>query len=182
MNRFRADFALAMELQQLSREFIDMGQTTETMADITAKFRERALLVPRYVGDEEMQKTRYHDMLRADIREHVSYSACPTLESMIARAQERDIDLEHLRKRKSETAQVLGKKPKGFDARSKGQQGQDHCGKCGQSHEGVCYTGSGSIYYKCGKTRHFGRDCTAPAPTIQISDLISFHCNQRGHK
>ena len=42
---------------------------------------------------------------------------------MIARAREREIDLEHLRKRKSETVQVsgvLGKKPKGFYARSKG--------------------------------------------------------------
>ena len=71
-----------------------------------------------------MQKTRCHDMLRADIREHVGYSAYPTLESMIARAREREIDLEHIRKRKSETAQVTGvsgKKPKGFDAMSKGQ-------------------------------------------------------------
>nr|KAJ0215759.1 hypothetical protein LSAT_V11C300149170 [Lactuca sativa] len=36
-------------------------------------------------GDEEMRKTRYHDMLRADIWKHVRYSACPTLEDIIAR-------------------------------------------------------------------------------------------------
>ena len=52
-----------------------MRQTIESVAEITAKFRERALLVPQYAGDEEMRKTRYHYMLRADIREHVSYSA-----------------------------------------------------------------------------------------------------------
>lgn len=28
------------------------------------------------------------------------------------------------------------KKPKIFNLRAKGQQGQNHCGKCGKSHEG----------------------------------------------
>ena len=93
VTRFRAEFAPAVELQQLAREFLDMRQTTESVAEITAKFRERALLVPQYAGDDEMQSTRYHDMLRADIREHVSFSACPTLDSMIVRVQEREIDL-----------------------------------------------------------------------------------------
>ena len=52
---------------------MDMRQTTETVAEITAKFRERALLVPQYAGVEDMRRTRYHDMLRADIREHVVF-------------------------------------------------------------------------------------------------------------
>ena len=73
-----------------------MTQTTETVAEITAKFRERALLVPQYVTDEEMKKARYHEMLRADIREFVSRSDCKTLEDMISRAREREIDLERL--------------------------------------------------------------------------------------
>nr|KAJ0216168.1 hypothetical protein LSAT_V11C300131450 [Lactuca sativa] len=73
VTRFREDFAPAVELQQLAREFLDMRQTTESVAEITAKFWERALLVPQYAGDDEMQRTRYHDMLRAEIREHVSF-------------------------------------------------------------------------------------------------------------
>ena len=44
--RFRAEFAPAVELQQLTRKFIDMKQMTETVAKITAKFWERTLLVP----------------------------------------------------------------------------------------------------------------------------------------
>ena len=36
--------------------------------------------------------------------------------------------------------------------------------------------------YKCGKTGHISRDCTAPAAVIQTSELLCFHCNQRGHK
>ena len=55
---------------------------TESVVEITTKFREKALLVPQYVGDEEMRKTRYHDMLRADIQKHVSYSAYRTLDDM----------------------------------------------------------------------------------------------------
>ena len=37
-------------------------------------------------------------------------------------------------------------------------------------------------YYKCGKAGHFSRDCTTPVSAIQTSELLCFHCNQRGHK
>ena len=43
--RFRAKFALDIEVKQLVREFQDLHQMTETVAEIIAKFRERALLV-----------------------------------------------------------------------------------------------------------------------------------------
>ena len=36
--------------------------------------------------------------------------------------------------------------------------------------------------YKCGKSGHISRDCTAPAAVIQTSELLCFHYNQRGHK
>ena len=45
------------------------------------------------------------------------------MEDMIARAGEREINIKHLWKRKEEVGQVsevLEKKPKGFDFRSKG--------------------------------------------------------------
>ena len=84
----------------MAREFQDLMKTTETVADISAKFRERALLVPQYVVDEEMKKARYHEVLRDDIREFVNRSSCKTLEDMIFRAREREIDLEQIRKRK----------------------------------------------------------------------------------
>ena len=47
---FRDEFSPAVEIQQLAREFLDMRQTTESVAEITAKFKERALLIPPYVG------------------------------------------------------------------------------------------------------------------------------------
>lgn len=60
---------------------------------------DKALLVPQYVVDEEKKKMSYHDKLRGDIREFVSMSICITLEDMIARAREKDVDMELLRKR-----------------------------------------------------------------------------------
>ena len=36
-------------------EFLDFRQTTETVTKITAKFKERALLVLHYVADEDIE-------------------------------------------------------------------------------------------------------------------------------
>lgn len=49
-------------------EFQYLRQPIETVAEITAKFMEMALLVSQYDVDEEMKKTRYNDMLNDDIR------------------------------------------------------------------------------------------------------------------
>ena len=51
-------------------------------------------MVPHYVADEEMRKERYHKMSRSDIRKFVSRSICKTLEYMLARAWDREVDLE----------------------------------------------------------------------------------------
>nr|KAJ0187838.1 hypothetical protein LSAT_V11C900459490 [Lactuca sativa] len=77
-------------------------QTTETVAEIMAKFREKSFLVPQYVADEEMKKMRYHAMLRDDIREYVSFPGCKTMNDMIKKAREREIELELRTKLKPE--------------------------------------------------------------------------------
>ena len=56
------------------KEFQDLLQTTKTVVEILAMFRERALLVMQYELDKEMKKVRYHDMLRDDIKEFVTMS------------------------------------------------------------------------------------------------------------
>ena len=63
-------------------------------------------------------------MLRNDIQQFVSRSISKTLEDLIARAREREIDLEIERKINPNQAQVLGgsiKRLKVFDLRSGGQ-------------------------------------------------------------
>ena len=71
--------------------------------------------------NEEIRKTRNHDMLRSNIKEFVSFSTSLIQDDMISRAQKREIDLEHLGKRKVEQGpiRVSAKKLKGFDSRSK---------------------------------------------------------------
>ena len=69
-----------------------------------------------------MIKVKYHDMLKDDIREFVSLSGCD-LDDIIARVRERDIDLEHLRKRRPQQTQIaVGqvKRPKTQDSCSRG--------------------------------------------------------------
>ena len=118
------EFAPVIEMQQLAREFQDLHQTTETMAEITTKFQERALLVPQYAADKEMKKVRYHDMLQDDMRKFVSISGSETLNYMTSRARGREIDLEHFKKRMSDQVHILEglkKSPKTSDQLMRGQ-------------------------------------------------------------
>ena len=76
-----------------------------------------------------MKKTRYHDMLRDDINDFMSFSGCKTLNDMIARAQEREIELELRMKRKPEQLHTIvgqDKKPKTSDLHTRSQQGRSH--------------------------------------------------------
>ena len=73
---FQREFALIIEVQRLASEFQDLHQTIDYVVKITAKFRERAMLVPQHPVDEEVMKTRYQDMLRDGIREFVSFLGC----------------------------------------------------------------------------------------------------------
>ena len=89
VSKFRVEFVPLMEVQQLAREFQDLLQTTEIVAEITTMFHVTILLVLQYVADENMKNARYHEILRSDIRLFVSQSSCRTLKDMIARARER---------------------------------------------------------------------------------------------
>ena len=84
------------------REFHEFQQTTETVAEITAKFQERALLIPPYATDEDMRRTRYHSMLRDDIREFVSFIGCKSLNETVEKAREWEMDSDVRTKRKLE--------------------------------------------------------------------------------
>lgn len=46
---FKREFVLAIEVQQLAQEYLVLEQTSRMVAEITAKFRERALFFPWYV-------------------------------------------------------------------------------------------------------------------------------------
>lgn len=69
VTRFMREFMLTIKVQHLAWEYLMLEQSSETMVEIATKFRERALFCPQYVAIQDMRKTRYHDMLRAEIRE-----------------------------------------------------------------------------------------------------------------
>ena len=91
-------------------------------------------------------------MLRDDILEFVSFSGCNTLNEMVEKAREREIELELCTKRKPEQVQAAigqAKNPKTYDSSSRGQQGHGRYAKCGRPHNGVCRA-AGSRCYVCG--------------------------------
>lgn len=108
VRRFDQEFAPHIEVQRMVMEFHDLQLTIETVAEIIAKFRERALLIPQYATDKDMRRTRYHSMLREGIREFVSFTRCKTLNEMVDKAREREMELESRTKRKTEQVQPAG--------------------------------------------------------------------------
>lgn len=131
--RFQEEFAPEIEVQQLARKFQDFRQTTEAMAEIT-----------QYTINEGMKKEKYHDMLRDDIRQFLSLSGCKTYNNMIARARERDSDLELLGSKcqfrhHHQRVSLRGPRPRA-------NQGLGHCAKCGKNHEGR-YLKKEEVYY-----------------------------------
>ena len=91
----------------MAQEFQHVHQTTKTVAEIIAMFWEKALFVPQYAADEEMNKVRNLDMLGDDMREFVTISRCKSVNDMICRSPEREIDLEHLGKRGPDQVQEV---------------------------------------------------------------------------
>ena len=72
----------------------------------------------------------YPDMLRDNIREFMSISGCETLNDMVYRAREREIDLVHLGKTGSDQVHVVEgprKRPKTSDQRLRGPKGRYLC-------------------------------------------------------
>lgn len=131
----------------------------------------------QYTMDEEMRNTRYHDILRYDIKDFVSYLGCKTLIDMIKKDRKQEIELEIQTKRKPEQVQSVSgppKRPNTFDLRSRIQQGRGRCAKCRRSHEGSFLDKGGSCF-NYGQTGHYSRDCT-------WGPIICFYCNQTGHK
>ena len=73
---FDLEFAPSIEVKRLVREFQELQQTTKTVAKITAKFQERALLILQYAAIEYMRRMRYHSIERDDLHESLSFSRC----------------------------------------------------------------------------------------------------------
>lgn len=102
MTGFRSQYVPSMEVDRISREFLNLEQMTEAVIEMTRKFTEMALFCPQYVGNEEMKITRYTDMLRTEIREFMATTKHKTLADLIDGVRRRELELEtQNRKRKA---------------------------------------------------------------------------------
>ena len=122
---------------------------------------------------------RYLSMLKRDIRQFVSTQRCETLLELQEAARRRDLEIElQLREQRkaSSQSQPAPKWSKTVDSRL-GDQSSRACGKCGKGHIGVCR--SGGACHKCGKERHYARDCRQSIPAQDMR--ICYHCHQVGH-
>ena len=99
--RFTAEFSPRVEMERVGQEYLALEQTTESVREITDRFRELTVLCPEVAGSERMKMSRYVGMLRTDIREFVRGARCESLVAMYEVAREREIELEtQARKRK----------------------------------------------------------------------------------
>ncbi|KAJ9556581.1 hypothetical protein OSB04_011195 [Centaurea solstitialis] len=174
---FNEQYVPQVEVERLTGEFLNMKQTTETVNEITDLFLERSLFCPEYVASEQMNMSRYVEVLRPEIREFVVMSDCKTFHRMHEVARIRELELERQNKRKkAETTQTQtqpAKKFKPTEPRVVVKKEFPNCPKCGRHHLGECRMGSGTCF-KCGQPGHFSKDC-------KVTMRLCFKCFRPGH-
>lgn len=118
----------------------------------------------------------YLSMLRTKVREFVVNTQYWTLVELQLNARKREIEIETRRKEEgmpfSEKSQSAAKWFKSTNSRYGAvEYGSFGCSKCGNFHDGVCWSFVCRKYVKDG---NFCRDCRQSAQ-------VCFHCDQVGH-
>lgn len=166
--RFRAQFVPPVEMEKMTKEFLELTQTNETVQEINTKFMEMSLFCPQYAATEEMKIFRYKDVLRTEIREFICNAPYTSLNNMMEAARRRELELENQSKKRKAVLTVapistVPKKSRFLDSRSGHKSGGF---KPREGEEKKCY--------KCGRSGHLSRDCRS-------SITVCFNCNQTGH-
>ena len=173
VERFRRQYVPRVEIERITRDFLSYKQTSESVTELTIKFREMALFCPDYTRSEDMKMERFAGMLRDEIREFVRAVPHTSLNQMIEAARRRELELEYQVGSKraalvqSDTASQA-KKFKTSDNRTNKKNGGSSRG-----HQ----SGSGRqplSCFKCGQPGHIMRDCKEGL-------RLCFNCGQGGH-
>ncbi|KAK1432009.1 hypothetical protein QVD17_08873 [Tagetes erecta] len=178
---FLKHFSPRVAVDRITEELLHMGQGSETVDEIFGIFYDKAKFCPSLFTTEEMWMTRFHLILKTEIREFISPSKCGSLEELLNWAREREMELkrqvERDGKRKAEvvTPAAPAKKAKTFTyAKGPGLKNEpSSCRFCGKRHFGECRY-KNPICYKCGKYGH-----TAPQCTTRVN--LCYNCYKPGH-
>ena len=92
--RFTEEFAPRVEIERMGQEYLQLEQTTESVREITDRFREMVLMCPEVTGMERMRMCRYVSMLRTYIKDFVRGARCENLATMYEVARERERERE----------------------------------------------------------------------------------------
>ncbi|XP_022032977.1 uncharacterized protein LOC110934092 [Helianthus annuus] len=168
-------------LDKIQEDFLRLRQKDETIDEITNKFFEKVKFCGEIRGTERLKIIRYHAMLKAEYREFVNPSKCATLNELIDRARDREIEIkrqvERGEKRVAEKSTNTNPSKKGRfqDQNRKGKtsSGIPTCKTCGKHHLGECLSGKKGCY-KCGQEGHLYYRCPE-------NPKACYNCNQTGH-
>ncbi|KAJ9542555.1 hypothetical protein OSB04_029061 [Centaurea solstitialis] len=173
VERFRRQYVPRVEIEKITRDFLSYKQQSESVTELTIKFREMALFCPEYARSEDMKMERFAGMLRDEIREFVRAVPHTSLNQMIEAARRRELELEYQvgSKRAASAQPDSTSQPKKFKATDSRNGKRNSSSSRGQQ------SGSGRqqlTCFKCGQPGHVIRDCKQGL-------RLCFNCGQGGH-
>ncbi|XP_076907017.1 uncharacterized protein LOC143563339 [Bidens hawaiensis] len=178
---FLKHFSPRVAIDRITKELLHMRQGNETVDEIFGIFYDKTKFCPSLFTSEEAWMTRFHLILKTEIREFISPSKCGSLEELLNWAREREVELkrqvERDGKRKLDVVipTAPAKKSKIFKPTKvpslKKESGT--CQFCGKRHFGECRYKNPSCY-KCGRLGH-----TAPEYTSPVN--LCYNCYKPGH-
>ncbi|XP_022028106.1 uncharacterized protein LOC110929285 [Helianthus annuus] len=168
-------------IDKIQEDFLRLRQKDETIDEITNKFLEMVKFCEEIAGTERQRIVHYHAMLKAEYREFVNPSKCATLNELIERARDREIEIkrqvERGEKRVAEkpTNASPTKKTRYQNQSKKGKASSEipTCKTCGKHHSGECLSGKKGCY-KCGREGH-------PFYRCPKNSKACYNCNETGH-
>ncbi|XP_076954599.1 uncharacterized protein LOC143629129 [Bidens hawaiensis] len=178
---FLKHFSPRVAIDRITEELLHMRQGNETVDEIFGIFYDKAKFCPSLFTSEEAWMTRFHLILKTEIREFISPSKCGSLEELLNWAREREVELKRQvdrdGKRKLDVVipATPAKKAKIFKP-TKVPSFKKESGTwqfCGKRHFGE-FRYKNPTCYKCGRLGHTTLECTSPVN-------LCYNCYKPGH-